>query len=114
MSEEMLPLWPAFRDGARFATPAGAATVACHDIGAIELPTGRIVACDPFTEVPTRAFARHVNPGSYQVFLSVIRWVKGTDERTAAAMIQFSEGTPVRWELAVAGDAGISRGRGRI
>jgi hypothetical protein len=80
-------------------------TMACQDVGSIALPTGRIVACDPFTEIHTRHFRRRVEPNCYGVFLAVADYRH--DERVAAAMILFAEELkPCHWEMAVEADAG--------
>ncbi len=66
----------------------------------LAVPTGEIVACDPFASPDAEAFARKVPAGSYPVVLSVAHFDDG-DERVAAAMIKFGEGAPVRWEMAL-------------
>ncbi|TIO06647.1 MAG: DUF4241 domain-containing protein [Mesorhizobium sp.] len=64
-------------------------------IGELDLPTGEIIACDPLvSDVETPALSRKVEPGRYPVSLLEARG------RVAAAVLRFSLGTPVRWELA--------------
>lgn len=64
-------------------------------IGALELPTGEIIACDPLisgTDWP--ALSRKVKPGRYPVSLLEAQG------RVAAAILRLQPGVPVRWELA--------------
>lgn len=97
-------LWDAFKDGARFTANAVETTMACREIGSILLPTGHIVACDPFTEIHTRAFQRTVEPDAYAVFLAIANY--GIDQRVAAAMILFAvDVRPVHWEFAIEADS---------
>ncbi|WP_245435949.1 DUF4241 domain-containing protein [Mesorhizobium tamadayense] len=64
-------------------------------IGELELPTGEIIACDPLiTGLGRPAFSRKVKPGRYPVMLLQAQG------RIAAAVLRFSLGLPVRWELA--------------
>lgn len=61
-------------------------------IGDLDLPTGAIIACDPLVSDPT--LSRKVEPGRYPVSLLEARG------RVATAVLRFSPGAPVRWELA--------------
>jgi hypothetical protein len=98
-------LWQAFRDGVGLQAGSVAVTMACQEMGAITLPTGRIVACDPFTEIHTRGFRRTVDPDSYATFIAIADY--GHDQRIAAAMILFAVEThPLYWELAVDANGG--------
>ncbi|AZN96968.1 DUF4241 domain-containing protein [Mesorhizobium sp. M9A.F.Ca.ET.002.03.1.2] len=64
-------------------------------IGDLELPTGEIVACDPLiTGLGRPAFSRKVKPGRYPLMLLQAQG------RIAAAVLRFSPGLPVHWELA--------------
>ncbi|RWM22289.1 MAG: DUF4241 domain-containing protein [Mesorhizobium sp.] len=65
-------------------------------IGEVDLPTGEIIACDPLVSgVETPALSRKVKPGRYPVSLLEAQG------RVAVAVLRFSAGTPVRWELAI-------------
>lgn len=66
----------------------------------MNLPTGRIVASDPFVSAKTSAFSIQVEPGRYHVILSVAQRETG-DERVACAMLRFKPGTVQRWEVAM-------------
>jgi hypothetical protein len=103
-------IWGAFVDGAICRAGLSDVTMRCHEAGAIVLPSGRIVACDPFTGISTRSYRRTVEPGAFPVFLAIADY--GHDRRVAAAMILFQEGTvPVSWEDArVQGEAGHAEG----
>jgi hypothetical protein len=63
------------------------------------LPSGEIVAWDAFVLNGAQALERTVEPGRYQVLLTVTRDASG-DKRVAFARIELHEGTPVRWEIA--------------
>lgn len=97
-------------DGEHF----GAASLALHTIGHLEVPSGTIVTCDPFI-VDGPALARTVTPGSYPVSLSVATFdgekSKG-DQRVAAATVHFRPGTPARWEVATFHETPSKRGAG--
>ena len=71
-------------------------------IGDLKLPTGEIVAADPFyvNEEFTRPFKRKVPPGNYPVILTEADF-GAWGRRVAFAHLQFTEARPVRWELAV-------------
>lgn len=93
MQQPAALLWEAFRDGARFLTHSGPVEMQCHDVGALVLPTGRIVACDPVLDLHTEPFDKRVPPGVYPVFLAT---EKGEGE-AGLAMVQFRRAKPVSW-----------------
>jgi len=78
----------------------GAQTFQVVNLGSIELPTGRIVACDPLVCPETDAFTRAVPAGRYPLSLSIGVQSNG-DERIAAAMIRFAPAQVATWELAL-------------
>lgn len=92
----------AFTEGLSFNERGGQ-----HDVlhvqraGVLDVPSGRLVACDPLSDARLRTFQRMVPAGRYPVLLS--RWTSEAqhDERIAAAMVRFSEAPAVRWELAL-------------
>jgi hypothetical protein len=63
------------------------------------LPSGAVVAWDAFVIVGAQALERTVEPGRYQVILTLTRDTSG-DKRVAFARIELRDGRPVRWELA--------------
>jgi hypothetical protein len=93
-------IWESYSDGIRFKTESEILTMSCREIGALAIPSGRVVACDPFTEVHTRSFRKEVEPGNYAIFLAVATYLRNGDQRVASAMIQFDPETPSRWEFA--------------
>jgi hypothetical protein len=74
-------------------------------LGRIELPDGRIFACDPLVPMETASLALRLAPGSYEV---VVFTAVGSEQeretparqRTAAAAIICGTANPVTWELA--------------
>jgi hypothetical protein len=64
----------------------------------IILPTGAIVASDAIV-LRSEPFERTVEPGRYQVILTLTRDATA-DKRVAFARIELRAGTPVRWEIA--------------
>ena len=77
----------------------GQARLECRVIGALKLPTGRIVACDPAVEPDLPPFAVSVAPGTWPVGVSIAH-LPGDDQRITAAWIRVSDALPVRWEYA--------------
>lgn len=92
----------AFQDGHGAVDQLGQRlTVRVEHVGTLALPTGHIVACDPFWL--TEAFDPYttvVPPGHYPVRLSIATFADG-DRRVACAMLSFAEREVVRWELAL-------------
>ena len=87
-------------------------------IGSLKLPTGRLVASDPFVFFREKPFGKRVAEGAYEVIVSVAKIEyshEGVDwrmERVAFAMVKFAETVPVRWELALReGDEAEDRGK---
>ena len=92
----LLPFWTASSTGDN-ATSGW--TLRRHDSGSLLLPTGRIVACDPSViSGEEEAFVRTVPPGSYPV--SIVLATDTEQARVAAAIVRFSDASPVSWERA--------------
>jgi hypothetical protein len=68
-----------------------------RDMGELSLPTGRLVACDPFVCMDTDPFSLPLTKGSVPLTLSIAEI--GTDQRVAFAILRITESTPVRWEM---------------
>ncbi|WP_343717399.1 DUF4241 domain-containing protein [Inquilinus sp.] len=68
--------------------------------GDIEIPSGRIVVCDPFACEPGIPFTKAVPTGRFPVQLAVTRTPSG-EQRVAYARILFSARPAVRWEMAL-------------
>jgi hypothetical protein len=88
----------AFQDG----TSPGDGAMVFHvtEIGTVAFPSGRIVACDPFTLSHDGAFTAEFPKGSFPIDVA-IAVLRGGDERVAFARIRFSEQDPVQWEMAL-------------
>ncbi len=69
------------------------------EIGKLAVPSGRIVACDPFVCDGIEAFSRRVPVGKFPVQLAVARLEH--DERVAFARILFADRPAERWEMAL-------------
>jgi hypothetical protein len=69
-----------------------------QQIGDIQLPTGKLVACDPLVSCDA-AFTKPVPTGSFPLTLAIASI--GNDERVGYAKITFAPGRIESWELAV-------------
>ncbi|MFD1000273.1 DUF4241 domain-containing protein [Ohtaekwangia kribbensis] len=72
-------------------------------IGEIHLPTGKIIAGDPFFIYDNKPFKTKVNPGNYPVKLLIYK-VEEDHYRIAFAKIQFSGNQAIHWTLALTED----------
>jgi len=99
-NEELLN--SAYKQSATVESPEGQVAFTRHDLGALYLATGHIVANDPFVCYQADPFTVAVPPGAYPVSVSVADF--GNDKRVACAMIKFSDSPPARWEMAVVND----------
>lgn len=90
----------AFVEGAELFTEEGSLPLHVHGLGALRLPTGKIVACDPFVFPETKPFPIDVPVGNYSVKLSVADTPRNY-QRVAYAMIQFSARPAVSWKMAL-------------
>ncbi len=73
------------------------------EIGEINLPTGRIIASDPFFTKDIQPFSRSVNPGKYPVKIYISE-VEPNHYRVAFAKIKFKDLLATKWILAVTDD----------
>src|SRR4051794_27974323 len=93
-----VPLEPA-RLFALTAEPGGvlprSVTVTHQELGELELPDGRVVACDPHD--PCAPLGRRLPSGRYPAQLRVAD-LGGRDQRTAAVLLRARDEPPVRWE----------------
>lgn len=84
------------------------------EVGKLNLPTGRIIACDPLSAlgdpgVTCLPFAHAVEPGQYPVTICVVRGnTAAGGDRYAAARIKFGENRPVKWLLALRGNENLN------
>ena len=68
-------------------------------VGTFSLPSGQLVACDPFICDDALPFARPVPKGEFPLTLSLADF--GNQRRIAFARLAFSAEPVVRWELAL-------------
>lgn len=76
------------------------------DIGSIHLPTGKIIASDPFFTKSVKPFSRSVKPGTYPVKIYIIE-IEPEHYRVAFAKIKFHPEIATNWILAVSDDMKI-------
>ncbi len=92
----------ALQDGWR----AGDIRLTHQHAGDLVLPTGQLVACDPFVLPDSAPFNLLLPHGTLPVVLSVAQ--TATDQRVAFATIRFTPSVPTRWEMLTVGDQNIS------
>lgn len=74
-----------------------------RSLGALYLPTGKLVACDPLTHPSTEPFSFTLPPGNYPVRVAIAQL--RDDARLAHAVLEVAPAPARRWELAtVAGE----------
>lgn len=81
-------------------------TLTQSKVGDLLLPTGQLVACDPFVFPETEAFSLSLPRGTFPVILSVAQMA--TDQRVAFATIRFRQTSTVCWEMMTVGDQDTS------
>lgn len=74
-------------------------------LGWVDIPDGRVHACDPLVPMDTTPLRQRLTPGQYEVVLFVLLGNEhgaqnATAERNGAAALICSGETPVQWELA--------------
>ena len=84
-------LWDIFADGATVATVDGTATARTLDLGYLTLPSGRIVASDPFLDPWNEPFTARVPRGAYLALMAVVHG------DAASVMVYFGDRPPVSW-----------------
>ena len=70
-----------------------------QQIGTLQLPSGEIVACDPFFAYNPQPFSRKVKPGAYPVEICLAS-TQPDDYKVALARILFSKNAVTSWERA--------------
>jgi hypothetical protein len=65
----------------------------------LTVPSGRIMACDPYSCGDEKPFNQPIPPGRYPVTLCIASF-HNSDQRVALAALHISETLPVRWEIA--------------
>jgi len=89
----------AFGSGLTVTPPDGPIALSGIEIGKLAVPSGRVVACDPFLCDRIEAFGRRVPAGKFPVQLAMAKLPN--DERVAFARILFADRPAVRWEMAL-------------
>jgi hypothetical protein len=79
----------------------GETTLRHHQVGDLTLPTGKLVACDPFVTPEAEPFSLHLPRGTYPVVLSVAEIA--SDQRVAFATVRLKQTSPTRWEMMTTG-----------
>jgi hypothetical protein len=72
-------------------------------VGDVNLPTGKIIAADPFFTHEQRPFSRAVEPDKYPVFIYMSE-IDRLHHRVAYAKIKFRPEEPTKWILALTDD----------
>ncbi|MFF8847046.1 DUF4241 domain-containing protein [Streptomyces sp. NPDC015127] len=99
-----------FTPGNRFQEENGVAgTMSVTEAGELWLPTGRVVACDPFISLghgEVEPFTAEVAPGRYRVECAVATLTRPDEEpsdtphqRIAAARLVIEDTPPASWEI---------------
>jgi len=93
--------WDMFQPNAEIADPEfGTLRFEQRTIGRLNLPSGRIVACDALIDPQPTPFGLEIAPGYYPVRIAIGRFANG-DERIAAAMLQVVDEEPADWGAAL-------------
>jgi len=85
---------------------AGEMTLFNHTVGDLILPSGQLVACDPFMAPDAPPFKLSMPYGKFPVTLSIAH-IK-TDERVAFATLRLTQTLPASWEMLTVGNQKIS------
>lgn len=81
-------------------------TIIQQQIGYLELPSGDLVACDPFVNPDATPFRAQLPRGRFPVVLSIAE--TGSDQRVAFAGLRFKPDAPITWEMMLAGNQDAS------
>ena len=75
--------------------------------GDINVPSGKLIACDPFVMASEAIpFAMEFPKGRFPVRLSI--WENGVDQRVAFASVVFKNAPPVAWEMLTLGKQSVA------
>jgi hypothetical protein len=89
----------AFTAGYRATIDGDAVRFVTQDLGTFRLPSGQLVACDPFWCEDGQPFTQPVPRGEFPLTLAIADF--GNQRRIAFARLAFSAEPVVRWELAL-------------
>jgi hypothetical protein len=90
----------AFQDGSVHHVGGYEITVKTLDVGTLLLPSGEVIANDPFALPHAQPFSLKLAPGQYPVILSLAYYPNSPDPVIAAAKLRITERAPVAWYLA--------------
>lgn len=76
------------------------------EIGNLNLPTGKIVVCDPLANSDTIPLMKSVNPGKYPIKIFIAK-TKDSGDRNALVQVEFNKNKPEKWILALREDENI-------
>lgn len=79
-------------------------TLIRREMGDLNLPSGRVVACDSIVLAAPHPFTVTVKPGRYPVAAFIINYAKNDDNRVALAAVFFNDQKAVHWEMALISD----------
>lgn len=85
----------AFEEGDRLTQRPGAIRLMQQPIGELQLPTGRIVVCDPLVTPDTAPLDVVVPTGTFPVVLTIAEI--GADQRIAFARVEFAPARSTSW-----------------
>lgn len=107
VTKEYLAL--ALQDGCKTETM----TLSHHHVGDLTLPSGQLVACDPFIPLDAACFNLLLPCGTFPVLLSIAQI--DTDQRVAYATLRLLPAAPNTWVMMTVGDQDTSSlGKGEI
>jgi len=96
-----------FEDGETITALGYDIVIRRRNLGRLHMPTGQLVACDPFHGLETEPFDTSFPPGAYPVVLFAAEL---RDEVVIAyAMLVVDESDPVQWEVATIGEPATDR-----
>jgi Protein of unknown function (DUF4241) len=101
-------LTQALISGTSLTTRHGSAVITHYPVGDLFLPSGRVIACDPFCFYEPEPFVPPVEPGRYPVLLGVAQFADH-DQRVALAILRCSATLPTTWQMATTRRAGPDR-----
>jgi hypothetical protein len=93
------PLSLAVNAGVLFPPIEDSPSLRHQTLGDLFLPTGNVVACDPFSLYTPVAFLPKLEPGVYPVSVAVAQWESG-DQRVALGIVRVTAEEPAHWEMA--------------
>jgi len=73
-------------------------------IGELQVPTGKIVVCDPLVEPETEPIVQEFPKGVFPVYL----YYSNEEDTIAFSELRYSEAPVVRWEMALVDDQELS------